>query len=152
MHPLLRIKKMHTGIDWAGPVGTPILAAGNGVIEVIGRKGGNGNYVRIRHANGYETAYSHMLKFAPRLGVGSRVNQGDVIGYIGLTGLTTGAHLHFEILINSTFVDPMSITVPRDRQLTGRLLVEYQKERARIDELMNRAPVATLVDQVSSNG
>jgi len=143
---------MHTGIDWAGAAGTPILAAGNGVITEIGRKGGNGNYVRIRHANGYETAYSHMLKFASGLRPGSKVAQGDVIGYIGTTGLSTGAHLHFEILINSSFVDPMSITVPRDRQLAGRLLTDFQKERAHIEELMNRAPVATLVDQVSSNG
>ena len=152
LHPLLRVKKMHTGIDWAGAAGTPILAAGNGVITEIGRKGGNGNYVRIRHANGYETAYSHMLKFASGLRPGSKVAQGDVIGYIGTTGLSTGAHLHFEILINSSFVDPMSITVPRDRQLAGRLLTDFQKERAHIEELMNRAPVATLVDQVSSNG
>ena len=152
LHPLLRVKKMHTGIDWAGAAGTPILAAGTGVITEIGRKGGNGNYVRIRHANGYETAYSHMLKFASGLRPGSKVAQGDVIGYIGTTGLSTGAHLHFEILINSSFVDPMSITVPRDRQLTGRLLADFQKERTHIEELMTRAPVATLVDQVSSNG
>lgn len=152
MHPLLHIKKMHTGIDWAGAPGTPILAAGTGVIKEIGRKGGNGNYIRIRHANGYETAYSHMLKFATGLSIGSKVNQGDVIGYIGTTGLSTGAHLHFEILVNSSFVDPMTIHVPHDRQLTGRQLGDFQKERAHIEELMNRAPVATLVDQVSSNG
>ncbi len=152
VHPLLHIKKMHTGIDWAGEAGTPILAAGTGVIEDYGRKGGNGNYARIRHANGYESAYSHMQRFAPGLGVGSKVNQGDLIGYLGNTGLSTGAHLHFEVLINGSFVDPMSIRVPRDRQLAGRQLTEFQKERARIDDLMTRQPVMSLVDQVASKG
>lgn len=152
VHPLLHIKKMHTGIDWAGEAGTPILAAGTGVIEDYGRKGGNGNYARIRHANGYETAYSHMQRFAPGLNVGSKVSQGDLIGYLGNTGLSTGAHLHFEVLINGSFVDPMSIHVPRDHQLAGRQLGEFQKERSRIDDLMTRQPVMSLVDQVASKG
>jgi murein DD-endopeptidase MepM/ murein hydrolase activator NlpD len=152
VHPLLHIKKMHTGIDWAGTVGTPILAAGTGVLEDYGRKGGNGNYARIRHANGYETAYSHMSRFAPGLSVGSKVNQGDLIGYLGNTGLSTGPHLHFEVLVNKSFVDPMSIHVPRDRQLSGRQLTEFQKERTRIDDLMQRQPVMSLVDQVASKG
>ncbi len=152
VHPLLHVKKMHTGIDWAGTSGTPILAAGNGVVEDFGRKGGNGNYARIRHANGYETAYSHMSRLNPSLGVGSKVAQGEVIGYLGNTGLSTGAHLHFEVLVNGSFVDPMSIHVPRDRQLTGRQLTEFQKERARIDDLMTRQPVMSLVDQVASKG
>ena len=152
IHPLLHIKKMHTGIDWAGASGTPILAAGNGVISEIGRKGGNGNYVRIRHANGYETAYSHMLKFYPGLGVGSKVNQGDQIGYLGTTGLSTGAHLHFEVLVNASFVDPMTIHVPHERQLAGRQLAEFLKERTHIDDLMTRQPVMSFVDQVAQKG
>ena len=152
LHPLLHIKKMHTGVDWAGPAGTPILAAGNGVIAEIGRKGGNGNYVRIRHANGYETAYSHMQRFQPGLGIGSKVNQGDQIGYLGSTGLSSGPHLHFEVLVNSSFVDPMTIHVPRERQLSGRQLGEFQKERAHIDDLMTRQPVMSFVDQVANKG
>ncbi len=147
MHPLLHIKKMHTGIDWAGAPGTPVIAAGTGVIAELGRKGGNGNYIRIRHANGYETAYSHMLKFQPGLTIGSKVNQSDVIGFMGTTGLSTGTHLHFEVLINSTFVDPMTIHVPREHQLAGRQLADFQKERGRVEELMNRTPVTSLVDQ-----
>ena len=152
MHPLLHLKKMHTGIDWAGPTGTPIVAAGNGVIAELGRKGGNGNYIRIRHANGYETAYSHMHKFQSGLSIGSKVNQGDVIGFMGTTGLSTGTHLHFEVLVNSTFVDPMTIHVPREHQLGGRQLSEFQKERAHIEELMNRTPVTSLVDQPGNKG
>lgn len=142
-HPLLGEKRMHTGIDWAAPTGTPILAAGSGTIEEARRKGYNGNYVRIRHANGYQTAYSHMSRFAKGAKPGVRVTQGQVIGYVGSTGLSSGPHLHFEILVNKQFVNPLSIEVPRERQLDGRELVEFQKERMRIDELMRRTPVLT---------
>jgi murein DD-endopeptidase MepM/ murein hydrolase activator NlpD len=142
-HPLLGEYKMHTGIDWAAPVGTPILAAGNGVIEEAARKGYNGNYIRIRHANGYQTAYSHMSRFAPGAAPGVKVRQGQVIGYIGTTGLSSGPHLHFEILVNNQFVNPLSIEVPRERQLDGKDLASFTKERTRIDELMRRAPVLT---------
>ncbi|MBX9864054.1 MAG: M23 family metallopeptidase [Hyphomicrobium sp.] len=142
-HPLLGEYKMHTGIDWSAPTGTPILAAGNGVIEEAGRKGYNGNYVRIRHANGYQTAYSHMSRFAPGAAPGVKVRQGQVIGYIGTTGLSSGPHLHFEVLVNNQFVNPLSIEVPRERQLEGKDLAAFHKERLRIDDLMRRAPVLT---------
>jgi murein DD-endopeptidase MepM/ murein hydrolase activator NlpD len=142
-HPLLGEYKMHTGIDWAAPTGTPILAAGNGTIEEAGRKGYNGNYVRIRHANGYQTAYSHMSRFAPGAAPGVKVRQGQVIGYIGTTGLSSGPHLHFEVLVNNQFVNPLSIDVPRERQLEGKDLIAFHKERMRIDELMRRTPVLT---------
>ena len=152
LHPILKVRKPHTGVDWAGTPGTPILAAGNGVIAEIGRKGGNGNYIRIRHANGYETAYSHMQRFVPGLALGSKVNQGDQIGYLGTSGLSSGPHLHFEVLVNSSFVDPMTIHVPRERQLSGKQQTEFAKERARIDDLMTRQPVTSFVDQVASKG
>ncbi len=142
-HPILNVLRPHLGIDWAGPIGTPILAAGNGVIEEAGRKGDYGNFVRIRHANGYTTQYAHMSRFGPGIVPGAKVRQNQVIGAIGTTGLSTGAHLHFEVLINSRFVDPLSIQVPREKQLTGRQLADFQKEKARIDELMRRAPVLT---------
>jgi murein DD-endopeptidase MepM/ murein hydrolase activator NlpD len=142
-HPVLGYVRPHNGIDWAGPIGTPILAAGNGVIEEAGRKGEYGNYVRIRHANGYQSAYAHMSRFAPAAEQGARVRQGEVIGYIGNTGLSAGPHLHFEILVSNRHVDPLSIEVPRERRLTGRQLADYQKERARIDDLMSRAPVSS---------
>lgn len=142
-HPLLGIRKMHTGVDWAAPVGTPILAAGSGTIEEARHKTYNGNYVRIRHANGYQTAYSHMTRIAPGVQDGIKVRQGQIIGYVGSTGLSSGPHLHYEVLINSRFVDPLSIQVPRERKLSGKDLAEYQRERARIEELMRRAPVMT---------
>ncbi len=142
-HPLLNEKRMHTGVDWASSPGTPVLAAGNGTIEEVGRKGHYGNYVRIRHANGYQTAYGHLSRFAEGAAVGVKVRQGQVIAFVGSTGLSSGPHLHFEVLVNNQFVDPLSIQVPRERKLDGKTLAEFQKERARIDELMRRAPVMT---------
>ncbi|NJM34307.1 MAG: peptidoglycan DD-metalloendopeptidase family protein [Rhodomicrobium sp.] len=144
-HPLLGIKKMHTGVDWAAPTGTPIMAAGNGTVELAGRHGGNGNYIRIRHGNGYKTAYSHMSRFAPGIKKGVKVRQGEIIGYVGSTGLSTGPHLHYEVLINNRFTNPQKIHVPRSRQLNGRLLTEFRKEIVRLDELMHRAPVKTRI-------
>ncbi|KWT67136.1 putative peptidase [Hyphomicrobium sulfonivorans] len=142
-HPLLNERRMHTGVDWATSPGTPILAAGGGVIEEAGRKGQYGNYVRIRHPNGYHTAYGHMLRFRKGIKAGDKVRQGEIIGYVGATGLASGPHLHYEVLINSRFVDPLAIQVPRERELSGRVLAEYQKERQRIDELRHLAPVMT---------
>jgi murein DD-endopeptidase MepM/ murein hydrolase activator NlpD len=136
IHPLLHIREMHTGVDWAAPVGTPIFAAGNGTIEEIGPKGGYGKYVRVRHADGYETAYGHMTAFARGLDVGSHVRQGQVIGFVGSTGVSTGAHVHFEILINDRFVDPMRIKLPRGRVLDGSTLAQFEKDRRQLDSLM----------------
>jgi murein DD-endopeptidase MepM/ murein hydrolase activator NlpD len=144
-HPILQIPKMHTGVDWACATGTPIMAAGNGVIEEAGRKGEYGNYIRIRHANGYKTAYGHMSRLAPGVSEGVKVRQGQIIGYVGTTGLSSGPHVHFEVLVNNSFVDPMSIQVPRERQLSGKQLADFQKERARIDDLTRRNPVSTRV-------
>jgi murein DD-endopeptidase MepM/ murein hydrolase activator NlpD len=139
-HPLLHYMKVHTGVDWAAPFGTPIFAAGNGAIEEIGVKGGYGKYVRLRHANGYETAYGHMTAFARGLNVGSRVRQGQVIGFVGSTGLSTGAHVHFEILINDRFVNPMTVKLPRGRVLDGISLALFEKSREQLDSLMLHVP------------
>jgi len=144
-HPFLQVPKMHTGVDWACAIGTPIMAAGSGVIEEAGRKGEYGNYIRIRHANGYKTAYGHMHRFAAGVSEGVKVRQGQIIGYVGTTGMSSGPHVHFEVLVNSSYVDPMSIQVPRERQLAGRQLADFQKERARIDDLMRRNPVSARV-------
>jgi murein DD-endopeptidase MepM/ murein hydrolase activator NlpD len=140
-HPLLNTRKMHTGIDWAATPGTPILASGTGVIEEVGPKGQYGNYIRIRHANGYQTAYGHMSRFAQGVREGIKVRQGQVIGFVGNTGFSTGPHLHYEVLVNNRFVDPLSIQMPQERKLTGKQLADFQKERSRLDELMRRPPV-----------
>jgi murein DD-endopeptidase MepM/ murein hydrolase activator NlpD len=139
-HPLLHYMKMHTGVDWAAPFGTPIFAAGNGVIEEIGLKGGYGKYVRISHANGYETAYGHMTAFARGLNVGSHVRQGQIVGFVGSSGLSTGSHVHFEILINDRFVNPMTVKLPRGRVLEGTTLALFEKNREQLDALMAHAP------------
>src|SRR5262249_35023813 len=117
----------------------PVFAAGNGVIDKVGWEGSYGKYTRIRHANGYETAYGHMSAFARGMEAGKKVRQGQVIGYVGSTGLSTGAHLHFEILINGRFVDPMKIKLPRGRGLEGGLLAGFEQERTRLDTMMTRA-------------
>jgi murein DD-endopeptidase MepM/ murein hydrolase activator NlpD len=139
-HPILGIAKMHTGIDWGAPTGTPIYASGNGTIEKAGWESGYGKYVRMRHANGYETAYGHMTAFARGIEPGVRVRQGQVIGFVGSTGLSTGAHLHYEILVNGRFVDPMRIKLPRGRVLDGPVLADFERERGRLDNIMTRSP------------
>jgi murein DD-endopeptidase MepM/ murein hydrolase activator NlpD len=142
VHPVSHVKELHTGVDWAAPVGTPIFAAGNGTIEWIGPRGGYGKYVRIRHADGYETAYGHMTAFARGLDVGSRVRQGQVIGFVGSTGLSTGSHVHFEIIINDRQVDPMRIKLPRGRVLDGGTLAQFEKDRRQLDGLMTNGTSA----------
>ena len=139
-HPILGYTKMHTGVDWAAPSGTPIYASGNGVVEKVGWESGYGKYIRVRHNNGYETAYGHMTAYARGMNEGTRVRQGQVIGFVGSTGLSTGSHLHYEILVNGRFVDPMRIKLPRGRVLEGPLLTNFDKERERLDGIMARKP------------
>jgi murein DD-endopeptidase MepM/ murein hydrolase activator NlpD len=139
-HPILGYMKMHTGVDWTAPHGTPIFAAGNGVVDKVGWEGGYGKYVRLRHANGYETAYGHMTAFAKGMEPGVRVRQGQVIGFVGSTGLSTGAHVHYEVLVNGRFVDPMRIKLPRGRALDGPTLATFEQERDRLDNMMARQP------------
>jgi murein DD-endopeptidase MepM/ murein hydrolase activator NlpD len=148
-HPILRRWRMHTGVDYGAPRGTPIVAAGDGTIDFADREGGYGNYIRIRHANGYATAYGHMTRFASGSKPGARVKQGQVIGYVGSTGRSTGPHLHFEVLINNKFVNPMTIAVPRGLQLAGRELAAFQRERRRIEALMELDPVTSRVAQIA---
>jgi murein DD-endopeptidase MepM/ murein hydrolase activator NlpD len=136
-HPILGYTKMHTGVDWATPYGTPIFASGNGVVEKVGWEGGYGKYVRLKHNNGYETAYGHMSAFAKGMEPGKRVRQGQVIGFVGSTGMSTGAHVHYEILVNGRFVDPMRVKLPRGRSLEGTVMASFEKERDRLDTQMN---------------
>jgi murein DD-endopeptidase MepM/ murein hydrolase activator NlpD len=147
MHPLLRIQKMHAGEDWATAAGTPIMAAGNGIVEEAGPKGENGIFVRIRHANGYKTGYAHMSRLADGVGPGVRVRQGQIVGYVGCTGLCSGPHVHYEVMVRNRFdstyshVNPGTIPIPNERQLKGKDLADFKRERTRIDELMRRSPV-----------
>ncbi|HEX5233144.1 MAG TPA: M23 family metallopeptidase [Bradyrhizobium sp.] len=152
-HPILGYVKMHTGVDWATAYGTPIFASGNGVVETAGWEGGYGKYVKLKHSNGYETAYGHMSAFAKGLEVGKRVRQGQVIGFVGSTGESTGAHVHYEILVNGRFVDPMRIKLPRGRSLEGPMLASFEKERDRLDAQMNnRSNAPRISDATGSTG
>lgn len=135
-HPILGYYRMHTGVDWAASVGSPILASGSGVIEEAGWKGGYGRFVKIAHNNGYGTGYGHMSSFAKGIEKGTRVRQGQVIGYVGSTGLSTGPHLHYEVYINQVAVDPMRVRLPRGKELGGGMLAEFQRERSHTDALM----------------
>jgi murein DD-endopeptidase MepM/ murein hydrolase activator NlpD len=142
-HPVLGYTRAHTGVDWAAPIGTPIYASGNGTIEKMGWEGGYGRYIRMRHANGYETAYGHMSAFAKGVDVGKNVRQGQIIGFVGSTGLSTGPHLHYEIIINTRFVDPMKVKLPRGRVLDGSALAGFDKERVRLDAYMTQPATRT---------
>ena len=137
-HPILGYTKMHTGVDWAAPMGTPIYAAGNGAIEKAGWESGYGKYIRLKHNYGYETAYGHMTAFARGIEPGVKVRQGQVIGYVGSTGLSTGAHVHYEILVNNRLVDPMRIKLPRGRVLEGAVLASFERERDKVDNMMSQ--------------
>ena len=139
-HPILGYYKMHTGVDWAAPIGTPIFAAGNGVVIMAEWHAGYGRRVEIQHANGYVTAYNHMSGFARGVAEGVHVKQGQTVGFLGSTGLSTGPHLHYEVMVNGHFVDPMRVKLARTREFDGRLLGEFKRERDRIDQLMAKAP------------
>ncbi len=141
-HPILGYSRLHSGVDWSDRTGTPIYAAGNGVIKKAAWTSGYGRRIEIQHANGYVTTYSHQSSFAKGIREGVRVRQGQLIGYIGSTGLSTGAHLHYEVLVNGRFVDPMRIRLPRGRALDGRVLASFEKERATIDALLNHSNAA----------
>ena len=150
-HPILGFSRMHTGVDWATGYGTPIFASGNGTIDFVGWEGGYGKYIRIKHPNGYETAYGHMSAYAKGIEVGKRVRQGQVIGYVGSTGLSTGAHVHYEIKVNGRFVDPLRVRLPRGRSLEGSLLTSFEQERDRLDAQMNNRGGARLAQGQSDN-
>jgi murein DD-endopeptidase MepM/ murein hydrolase activator NlpD len=134
-HPILGYTKMHRGIDFAAPRGTPIYAAGNGVVELAGRKGGYGKYLRIRHNGTYKTAYAHMSRIAKSMHPGKRVKQGQVIGYVGSTGRSTGPHLHYEVMRGGRQVNPLRIKLPSGEKLKGKDLKSFQAARAGIDTL-----------------
>lgn len=137
-HPISRRLKLHGGVDWSAPRGTPIIAAGNGVVTKSSWSGGYGKQTIIRHANGYETSYSHQTAYAKGIRPGTRVRQGQVIGYVGSTGYSTGPHLHYEVKVNGNRVDPMRIRLPKGKVLKGNQLERFLSEKERIDELVNR--------------
>jgi murein DD-endopeptidase MepM/ murein hydrolase activator NlpD len=132
-HPILGYTRMHKGTDFAAPRGTPIFAGGSGKVKVAGRNGGYGNYLRIKHNDTFSTAYAHLNKFAKGIKPGVRVRQGQVVGYVGTTGRSTGPHLHYEVLKHGKQINPMKMKQPSATQLKGRDLKNFKKAVARID-------------------
>ncbi|WP_240035696.1 M23 family metallopeptidase [Hwanghaeella grinnelliae] len=130
-HPILGYTKMHRGVDFAAPTGTPIYAAGDGTVEVAGRNGGYGNYIRIRHNGTYKTAYAHLSRI--KVKKGSHVRQGQVIGMVGTTGRSTGPHLHYEVHQNNKQTNPLSVKLPTGKKLTGNQLAAFKKRQAELD-------------------
>jgi murein DD-endopeptidase MepM/ murein hydrolase activator NlpD len=135
MHPVLGYTRMHKGIDFATPVGTPVYASGDGVVDFVGVHGGHGEYVRIRHSPTLETAYAHLSAYAPETKVGAAVRQGQEIARSGNTGLSSGPHLHYEVIVDNAQVDPMSFQTEQGRRLAGPALAAFLKARDRIDAL-----------------
>ncbi len=141
-HPVLGFRRSHQGVDFGAGTGTPILAAGDGVVVEARRWGGYGNWVRLRHANGWETGYAHTSRYAKGIRAGVRVKQGQVIAYVGSTGMSTGPHLHYEVWRNGQRVNPIGAKVPQGTILAGAELNAFKTKMARIDTMLAKAGTA----------
>jgi len=141
-HPVLARNRPHNGTDFAAPRGTPIMAAGSGIVERANRFGSFGNYIRLRHTNGYQTAYAHLQGFARGVRSGARVQQGQIIGYVGTTGRSTGPHLHYEVHLNGRPTNPMSLDLPTGRRLEEGELEAFTRHRDEMIEIRDNAPPA----------
>jgi murein DD-endopeptidase MepM/ murein hydrolase activator NlpD len=141
-HPILGYSAMHKGVDFGASYGTPIMAAGDGTVEMAGWNGAYGKYVRIRHIGVYATAYAHMSAIG-NLRQGQRVHQGQVIGYVGATGRATGPHLHYEVLVNNAQVNPLSVRLPTGRKLDGKELDRFRHDTESVSAEMIKAPLQT---------
>ena len=146
-HPILGYNKKHLGLDFAAPTGTPIFAAGDGTITMIGRHGNYGKYIRIRHNSTYNTGYAHLNGYAKGMKRGKRVRQGQVIGFVGSTGMSTGPHLHYEVMRGSARINPMTLKLPAGRKLEGRELAAFQRQVQKITILLAEVPALTQVAQ-----
>ena len=134
-HPVLGYTKMHKGVDFAAPRNTPIFAAGDGIIELARKNGGYGNYIRIRHNTDYKTAYAHLASFGRNVSEGKRIKQGDVIGYVGTTGRSTGPHLHYEIIFRNKQVNPLKVRMPKGLKLKNENYNLFINARDRLDNI-----------------
>jgi len=150
-HPVLGYTRMHKGIDFAVPIGTPVMAAGGGTIESAGWVNGYGNFMVVNHGNDYATAYGHLSRFAPGIHKGSHVHQGEVIAFSGNTGLSTGPHLHYEIRIHNQQVNPLTVKVARGQMLLGRDLRDFLMERIHVDTELASLPLESKVAETGTD-
>jgi murein DD-endopeptidase MepM/ murein hydrolase activator NlpD len=146
-HPILGYSRMHSGVDWSDDTGAPIFSAGNGTIIHADWSSGYGRRIEIQHLNGYVTTYSHLSGFARGIQEGAKVRQGQIIGYVGNTGLSTGPHLHYEVAINGNYVDPMRIKLPQGRVLESDFLRAFERERERINGILAQGNPGRLAAQ-----
>jgi len=144
-HPILKVERLHSGVDWTNAVGTPILAAGDGVVTWADWDTGYGRHIEIQHAYDFVTTYSHLSAFAKGITEGVRVRQGQVIGYLGSSGLSTGPHLHYEVLVKGEFKDPMAIKLPRNKELNNSEITLFKQQQDIINDIMSKAPGAVRV-------
>jgi murein DD-endopeptidase MepM/ murein hydrolase activator NlpD len=151
LHPILGYTRMHKGVDFAVPTGTPVMAAGAGTINFMGWANGYGNFVVINHSNSYATAYGHLSRFAPGMRRGAHVSQGEVFAYSGATGLATGPHLHYEIRINGSQVNPLTVKIADGRQLTGAELSAFLQQRLKMDATLASTTLETKVSDNSAD-
>ncbi|MEO5338252.1 MAG: M23 family metallopeptidase [Magnetospirillum sp. WYHS-4] len=148
-HPILGYTKMHKGVDFGAATGTPIYAAGEGTVEKAGWEGGYGNYVRLHHTDNYSTVYGHMSRIGKGIAVGRRVRQGEIIGYVGSTGRSTGPHLHYEIMVKNQHVNPMTVKMPSGRKLEGKELTRFMAVKTEHDQRYAALAQETVI---ASNG
>jgi murein DD-endopeptidase MepM/ murein hydrolase activator NlpD len=145
-HPILQRIKAHRGVDMAAPTGTRVKASGDGVVAFMGRKGGYGNVVVLNHPSGVSTVYGHLSRFSDAIRKGDTVNQGDIIGYVGMTGLATGPHLHYEFLVNGSHRDPMKVALPTSIPLDDNFKLTFQAHSltmlAKLEMLKQRMQLA----------
>ncbi len=139
-HPVLGYTKMHKGVDFAAPKGTPVMASGNGVVRQARWHGGYGNFIELTHSNSYSTGYGHLSRIARGIKPGVRVRQGQVIAYVGSTGRSTGPHLHYEVMLKSKQINPMGVKLPTGRELTGKDLLAFQANVGRVQTALNAVP------------
>ena len=151
-HPILGYTRMHKGIDFAAPTGTPVMAAGSGTVKFAGRKGGYGKYINIRHNSDYSTAYAHLSGYARGIRSGKRVRQGQIIGYVGSTGRSTGPHLHYEILRNGRQINPLGLKLPTGKKLKGEELAAFETERDRLAGLYQATPKVEDMAETEAQG
>lgn len=141
-HPILGYTVMHRGVDFGAPQGTPIFAAGDGTVEDLGERSGYGRYIRVRHSGTYSTAYAHMSGYGRGLKTGMRVRQGQVIGYVGMTGRATGPHLHFEVIRDGKQINPVTVKFPTGEKLQGQELQRFQSIKSDLDRSLPSAQMA----------
>ncbi|MFN3582439.1 peptidoglycan DD-metalloendopeptidase family protein [Phenylobacterium sp.] len=154
-HPVLGYARAHQGVDFGAGTGTPILAAGDGVVVKASRWGGYGNWLQIRHSGGWDTGYAHLSRYAKGVRPGTRVRQGQVVGYVGTTGLSTGPHLHYEVWLKGRRVNPVGAKVPQGTVLTGAELARFRAQKARIERLLEtggQSPVRSYASLDAARG